>query len=114
MRFAKNVAMPMAAPYGVMVEYSFGASATSICAPSSGESVSGRWGFLRRIPFDPTWTVCTFGWPVELAVVAVGRAPGTSVPATTVMTVGAVVPVARKLVVIATSGQDAYAGRVHW
>ncbi len=54
--------MPIAAPYGVMVEYSFGVSATSICAPSSGESRSGRWGFLRRIPFEPTSTVCTWGW----------------------------------------------------
>jgi hypothetical protein len=45
--------MPIAAPYGVIVEYSFGVSATSIGAPSSGESLSGRRGFLRRIPFDP-------------------------------------------------------------
>lgn len=41
-----------------MVEYSFCVSAVSIGAPLSDAALSGRRGFLRRMPFDPTTTVC--------------------------------------------------------
>ena len=55
MSFPRKVAIPMYAPYGVMVEYSSGVSATRSGVPSSDVGAfSGRGGFRRRIPFDPT------------------------------------------------------------
>jgi len=48
--------MPMAAPYGVRVEYSSDTSATRIGCASSEVALRRR-AFRRRIPFDPTSTV---------------------------------------------------------
>ena len=100
MSFPTNVTMPIAAPYGVRVEYSLGVSATSIGAPSPDAALSGRGAsgdeFLS-IPHEQyaRWADGAHGPRGRLRA-------GTSDPATQVRGVGAMMPVVSQLGAIAT------------